>query len=59
MWWNSKEPKNNTLEKLLKDNKRKLKINRDGFVSIDLTSEEAMKAIREQVEKIEDVAVKA
>ncbi|EKO3566308.1 hypothetical protein P0E95_002666 [Vibrio metschnikovii] len=60
MWFsNNKEPKDNTLEKVLKDNKQKLKVNRDGFVSLDLSSKDAIRAIKAQVEKLEDVAIKA
>lgn len=60
MWFSSnKEPKDNTLEKVLKDNKQKLKVNRDGFVSLDLSSKDAIRAIKAQVEKLEDVAIKA
>ncbi|MCC2521059.1 hypothetical protein [Vibrio coralliilyticus] len=58
MFWNRK-PKESSLEQTLKDNKRKFKVNNDGFISIDLTSDEAIRAIKKQVEKIEDVAVKA
>ncbi len=58
MFWNRK-PKESSLEQTLKDNKRKFKVNKDGFISIDLTSDEAIRAIKKQVEKIEDVAVKA
>lgn len=58
MFWNRK-PKDSSLEQTLKDNKRKFKVSRDGYISIDLSSKEAIKAIREQVDKIEDVAVKA
>ncbi|EKO3395715.1 hypothetical protein K7V76_003011 [Vibrio fluvialis] len=58
MFWNRK-PKDSSLEQTLKDNKRKFKVSRDGFISIDLSSEEAIKAIRKQVDKIEDIAVKA
>ncbi|ELI5409499.1 hypothetical protein [Vibrio parahaemolyticus] len=58
MFWNRK-PKESSLEQVLKDNKRKFKVNRDGFISIDLTSDEAIKAIKEQVDKIESVSLKA
>ncbi|WP_180980451.1 hypothetical protein [Vibrio diazotrophicus] len=57
MFWNRK-PKESSLEQMLKDNKRKFKVSRDGFISIDLSSEEAIKAIRKQVDKIKDIAVK-
>lgn len=62
MFWNTKpkdNSKNSSLEQVLKDNKSKFKVNRDGFISIDLASKDALKAIREQVDKIEDIAVKA
>lgn len=55
----SRKPKDDSLEQTLKDNKRKFKVNKDGFISIDLNSDEAIRAIKKQVEKIEDVAVKA
>ncbi|EGQ7787109.1 TPA: hypothetical protein SLZ51_000777 [Vibrio cholerae] len=62
MFWNTKpkdNSKNSSLEQVLKDNKSKFKVNHDGFISIDLASQDALKAIREQVDKIEDIAVKA
>ncbi|WP_198158440.1 hypothetical protein [Enterovibrio coralii] len=58
MFWN-KKPKNDSLEQVLKDNKNKFKVSQDGFISIDLSSKEAIKAIKKQVDKIEDIAVKA
>lgn len=54
-----RKPKERSLEQTLKDNKRKFKVNSDGFISLDLNSDEAIRAIKKQVDKIEDVAVKA
>lgn len=57
MW--KRKTQEDQLEKALKENRNKLKISRDGFVSIDLNSKEALKAIREQIDKIKDVTVEA
>lgn len=59
MFCRSRKPKKRSLEQTLKDNKRKFKVNNDGFISLDLNSDEAIRAIKKQVDKIEDVAVKA
>lgn len=58
MFW-SRKPKDSSLEQTLKDNKNKFKVSRDGYISIDLSSKEAIRAIRKQVDKIEGVTVKA
>ncbi|MGL4223847.1 MAG: hypothetical protein ACRCSE_01690 [Vibrio sp.] len=62
MFWNNKikaSDKNNSLEQLLKDNKSKFKVSRDGFISLDLASRDALSAIQKQVNKIEGIPVKA
>lgn len=40
------------LARALKDNKGSYTINKDGFVSIDFTSEEVIKAITRQIEDL-------
>lgn len=54
---NNVKHSSSSLEKVLKDNQDKLQISRDGFVSIDLTSSKAVKALREQICKFKGVAV--
>lgn len=46
------------LAKVLKENKSKLNMNKDGFVSVDLSSEEALKAIRAQVNVLDGIKTK-
>lgn len=43
------------LARVLKENQDKLNLSKDGFVSVDLSNAEAMKAIREQMDKLEGI----
>ncbi|EIA7674374.1 multidrug ABC transporter ATPase [Salmonella enterica subsp. enterica serovar Uganda] len=43
------------LARVLKENQDKLNLSKDGFVSVNLSNEEAMKAIREQMDKLEGI----
>jgi hypothetical protein len=43
------------LARVLKENQDKLNLSKDGFVSVDLSNEEAMKAIRSQMDKLEGI----
>lgn len=43
------------LARVLKENQDKLNLSKDGFVSVDLSNEEAMKAIRDQMDKLEGI----
>lgn len=41
------------LARVLKENQDKLNLSKDGFVSVDLSNEEALKAIKNQMDKLE------
>ena len=41
------------LARVLKENQDKLNLSKDGFVSVDLSNDEAIKAIRDQMDKLE------
>ncbi|MDU4998206.1 MAG: multidrug ABC transporter ATPase [Enterobacteriaceae bacterium] len=43
------------LAKVLKDNQDKLNLNKDGFVCVDLSNEDALKAIKDQMDKLESI----
>ncbi|MGL5345418.1 MAG: multidrug ABC transporter ATPase [Plesiomonas sp.] len=43
------------LARVLKENQGKLNLSKDGFVSVDFSNEEAMKAIRDQMDKLEGI----
>lgn len=43
------------LARVLKENQDKLNLSKDGFVSVDLSNEEAMKAIIDQMDKLEGI----
>ncbi|MDJ0031444.1 MULTISPECIES: multidrug ABC transporter ATPase [Pantoea] len=43
------------LARVLKENQDKLNLSRDGFVTVDLSNEETLKAIKNQVDKLEGV----
>lgn len=45
------------LAKILKENKEKLNLSKDGFVSVDLSNEEAIKAINDQMDKLATIKV--
>ena len=45
------------LKKLLLQNKDKVKISNDGYVSVDFTSKEAQEIIREDLLKVERIIV--
>ncbi|ELA9082386.1 TPA: hypothetical protein NJ354_003687 [Vibrio parahaemolyticus] len=46
-----------TLESKVADNKDKVTIDKDGFISMDLNSESTRKKIREQLDKLKEFAV--
>lgn len=41
------------LARVLKENQDKLNLSKDGFVSVDLSNEEVLKAIKNQMDKLE------
>lgn len=43
------------LAKVLKENQDKLNLNKDGFVCVDLSNEDALKAIKDQMDKLENI----
>lgn len=43
------------LARVLKENQDKLNLSKDGFVSVDLSNEAAIKAIQEQMDKLEGI----
>ncbi|AKE10942.1 hypothetical protein [Serratia liquefaciens] len=45
------------LAKILKENKEKLNLSKDGFVSVDLSNEETIKAINDQMDKLATIKV--
>lgn len=46
------------LARVLKENQDKLNLSKDGFVSVDLSNEEALKAIKKQMDKLEYINTK-
>jgi len=46
------------LARVLKENQDKLNLSKDGFVSVDLSNEEALKAIKNQMDKLKYVSIK-
>ncbi|MGK4329372.1 multidrug ABC transporter ATPase [Lonsdalea quercina] len=47
------------LARVLKENQDKLNLSKDGFVSVDFSNEKAMKAIKDQMDKLEGIKTKA
>ncbi|OSM94659.1 multidrug ABC transporter ATPase [Lonsdalea populi] len=47
------------LARVLKENQDKLNLSKDGFVSVDLSNDKAMKAIKDQMDKLESIKTNA
>ncbi|MBG6245538.1 multidrug ABC transporter ATPase [Candidatus Symbiopectobacterium sp. 'North America'] len=43
------------LARVLKENQDKLNLTKDGYVSVDLSNENALKAIQAQMDKLENI----
>ena len=43
------------LARVLKESQDKLNLSKDGFVSVDLSNDEAIKAIKDQMDKLEGI----